>query len=378
MIKTNVHYWLALKFIPRLASHKKLALVQTYGITVLFDNANAILTSANGLSTKQLSAFIQPDWQRINTVIADCAACYSTILTFDDSFYPRLLKEIYDPPLVLFVQGNKHLLNADQVALVGSRHASVNGRESAFLLASQLVQNQIVVTSGLALGIDAAAHKGALNHDASTIAVVATGLDSVYPTRHKVLAQQILSKQGAIVSEFLPKTPAKPGHFPKRNRIISGLSVGVVVVEAAIKSGSLITARCALEQNRDVFAVPSTVNNPLAKGCHWLIKQGAKLVEETADIINELNLTPTSNTKKNTDYSKLPDQQSEEQNSYNKKPNKDLYKDELLANVGFEITPIDKIVLQSKGSIEDVLTQLTLLELKGLVTVVPGGYLRLK
>jgi len=378
--KTNLHYWLALKFVPRLAIHKKIALVNRYGICTLFSTSSSPLTSAHGLTAKQLCAFIKPDWQRIEKVISDSHACNSVIITFDDSHYPSLLKEIYDPPLVLFVQGNEQLLNTAQVAIVGSRHASINGRESAYILAEQLVQQGVVVTSGLALGIDAAAHKGALTAKSSTIAVVATGLDSVYPARHKTLAQQIIAENGAIISEFLPKVPAKAGHFPKRNRIISGLSAGVVVVEAAIKSGSLITARCALEQNREVFAVPSSINNPLAKGCHWLIKQGAKLVEDSADIVNELDLLKSTH-----QHSVLYLDQHKEQNNPNindnmgeKKLNKDLCKDELLASVGFEITPVDKVVSQSKLSVEEVLTQLTILELKGLVAVVPGGYLRLK
>jgi len=378
--KTNLHYWLALKFVPRLAIHKKIALVDKYGISTLFSTSSSPLTSAHGLTAKQLCAFIKPDWQRIEQVISDSYACNSVIITFDDSYYPSLLKEIYDPPLVLFVQGNEQLLNADQVAIVGSRYASINGRESAYILAEQLVQQGVVITSGLALGIDAAAHKGALTVNSSTIAVVATGLGSVYPARHKTLAQQIIAENGAIISEFLPKVPAKAGHFPKRNRIISGLSVGVVVVEAAIKSGSLITARCALEQNREVFAVPSSINNPLAKGCHWLIKQGAKLVEDSADIVNELDLLKSSHRRSALCLKQYKEQISPNinDNSCEKKLNKDLCKDELLASVGFEITPVDKVVSQSKLSIEEVLTQLTIFELKGLVAVVPGGYLRLK
>ena len=236
------------------------------------------------------------------------------------------------------------------------------------------MQAGLVITSGLALGIDASAHKGALTSNASTIAVVATGLDKVYPARHRTLAQQIIFHDGAIISEFLPGTLPKAGHFPKRNRIISGLSIGVLVVEAELKSGSLITARCALEQNREVFSIPSTINNPQAKGCHWLIKQGAKLVEEVADIVGELTFLDT-NTLELKQYkcsqgvvNKAIDQ---------KKQNKGLCVDELLASVGFEVTPVDKVVFRSKLPIEEVLTRLTLLELSGLVAAVPGGYLRL-
>lgn len=375
MNKTNIHYWLALKLVPRLAIHKKLALVDAYGVAALFSLPTlSPLTSAHSLTPKQLAAFNHPNWLLIDDVINNSNHCNSEIITFDDPLYPSLLKQIYDPPLVIFVQGNKKLLNQSQLAIVGSRSASISGRETAFKLAKELAEIGLIVTSGLALGIDAAAHKGALTSDASTIAVVATGLDKVYPARHRALAQQIISHHGAIISEFLPGTLPKAGHFPKRNRIISGLSVGVLVVEAALKSGSLITARCALEQNRDVFSIPSTINNPQAKGCHWLIKQGAKLVEEVADIIDELTFVNKSGLHLN--------KQNKSQEIVNKdivknSENKSLCEDELLASVGFEITPVDKVVSRSTLPVEEVLTRLTLLELSGLVVAVPGGYLRL-
>ena len=375
MNKTNIHYWLALKFVPRLAIHKKLALVDTYGIATLFSlPTSSPLTSAHNLTSKQLISFNHPNWLLINDIINNSNNCDSEIITFDDPLYPYLLKKIYDPPLVIFIQGNKQLLNKSQLAIVGSRSASISGRETAFEFAQQLAEMGLVISSGLALGIDAVAHKGALTSNASTIAVVATGLDKVYPARHRALAQQIISSRGAIISEFLPGTLPKAGHFPKRNRIISGLSIGVLVVEATLKSGSLITARCALEQNRDVFAIPSTINNPQGKGCHWLIKQGAKLVEEVADIIEELTFLDK--------WSLYSKQQEKSQGIVNndfvqKNQNKSLCVDELLASVGFEITPIDKVVSRSKLPIEEVLIRLTMLELSGLVAAVPGGFLRL-
>jgi DNA processing protein len=198
----------------------------------------------------------------------------------------------------------------------------------------------------------------------------------VYPARHKKLAKQIISSGGAIVSEFLPGVLPRAGHFPKRNRLISGLSVGVLVVEAEIKSGSLITARCALEQNREVFAIPSSILNTQARGCHWLIKQGAKLVEHCSDITDELNFV---------DQSSLHLEQSVQVNQAlvktreqggDKIIEKGLCNDVLLASVGFEITPIDKLVSRSQLPVEDVLTRLTMLELSGLVSAVPGGYIR--
>jgi len=375
--KSNIHYWLALKFVPRLAIHKKLALVDSYGLTALFSvtkKSSSPLTSANNLTAKQLAAFHQPDWSFIDEVIRASDACGSVVIAFDDAQYPKQLKQIYDPPLVLFAQGNAQLLNKMQIAIVGSRAASVNGRDTAFTIAQQLAEQGVVITSGLALGIDAAAHKGALTTSVGTIAVVATGLDKVYPARHKPLAKQIQANQGVIISEFLPGTSPKAGHFPKRNRIISGLSKGVLVVEATFKSGSLITARYALEQNRDVFAVPSTVNNPQAKGCHWLIKQGAKLVEQAVDIIEELSIDEYSELHLNHEQQTLENSVTIKDE---KNLNKDLCVDVLLASVGFEITPVDKVVSRSKLPIEEVLTRLTMLELSGLVVGVPGGYLRL-
>lgn len=375
MNKTNIHYWLALKLVPRLAIHKKLALVDAFGITALFSlPTSSPLTSAHNVTPKQLAAFHHPNWLFIDGIIHDSNNCNSEIITFDDPLYPCRLKQIYDPPLVIFIQGNKKLLNQSQLAIVGSRSASASGRETAFELAQQLAEVGLVITSGLALGIDAVAHKGALTSNASTIAVVATGLDKVYPARHRALAQQIITHRGAIISEFLPGTLPKAGHFPKRNRIISGLSIGVLVVEAALKSGSLITARCALEQNRDVFSIPSTINNPQAKGCHWLIKQGAKLVEDVADIIEELTFNNKSGLqlKKQKESQEIVNKEIDE-----KSKNKSLCADELLASVGFEITPVDKVVSRSKLPIEEVLTRLTMLELNGLVAAVPGGYLRL-
>jgi len=376
--KSNIHYWLALKLVPRLAIHKKLALVDSYGLTALFSSSkksSSILTSAHNLTPKHLAAFHQPDWQVIDEIINNSMRCYSEIITFDDLVYPYLLKQIYDPPLVIFVQGNKKLLNRKQLAIVGSRSASMNGRETAYEIAQQLVKAGLVVTSGLALGIDAAAHKGALTSRAGTIAVVATGLDKVYPARHRGLAKEIIDNDGAIISEFLPGTSPKAGHFPKRNRIISGLSEGVLVVEAALQSGSLITARCALEQNRDVFSIPSGISNPQAKGCHWLIKQGAKLVEETADIIDELAFIDNSSLHlKQQQKSQLIVNKEIDEKSINN----NLCVDGLLASVGFEITPVDKVVFRSKLPIAEVLTRLTMLELSGLVAAVPGGYLRLK
>jgi len=355
--KTHQEYWLALKFVPRLAVHKKLALVETYGLIQLFQSPELIITCK--LTASQRSAFTHPDWGKIEKIIGKSLSCQSEIICFDDQRYPKLLQAIYDPPLVLFIQGDSKLLNTNQIAIVGSRSATVSGRDSAGKFSYQLVEHNLVITSGMALGIDAAAHRGALQAKGKTIAVVATGLDKVYPSRHKLLSQEILQSGGLIVSEFVPGTLPKAGHFPKRNRIISGLSQGVLVVEAEVRSGSLITARCALEQGRDVFAIPGSINNSLAKGCHWLIKQGAALVDDVTDIVGELAV--------------LNNQPSTKENNCQQ----DLFNDPLLASVEYEVTPIDIVVSRNTLPVEVVLTRLTMLELKGHVVAVPGGYIRL-
>lgn len=363
---TPTHYWLAVKAIPRLASHKKIALVEKYGLTALF-SASTDLTKS-GLTSNQQLAISSPDWQAFSKIITDSHQCQSQIVTFDSLAYPLLLKEIYDPPIVFFIRGNIDLLSLPKMAIVGSRNATVSGREIACKLAGELSE-QFVVTSGMALGIDAQAHLGALNNKGFTIAVVATGLDITYPARHKVLQKNIIENNGLIISEFPPGVAPKAGHFPKRNRLISGLSLGVVVVEASLKSGSLISARCALEQGREVFAVPSSIYNIQAKGCHWLIKQGAKLVEDIADIVEEFddieseNLNLSRNKEKDNPTEKIAEQ--------------DLCNDSMLASVGYEITPVDLVVSRCKLPIDVVLTRLTVLELRGLVSAVPGGYLKL-
>lgn len=211
-----------------------------------------------------------------------------TILCLDNSDYPPLLKEIPDAPPLLFCWGDASLLTWPQIAIVGTRKPTQSGQKLAELFAAQLCQQGLAITSGLALGIDSIAHQTVVNHKAATIAVLGTGLANIYPRQHQRLAQQIVANQGLIVSEFLPNTPPINYHFPRRNRIISGLSLGVLVVEAAVDSGSLITAKLAAEQNREVWAIPSSVFNVQAKGCHALIKEGAALVETPEDILQDV------------------------------------------------------------------------------------------
>ncbi len=229
-----------------------------------------------------------PAQQELQRTLAWCAAHNVRILTHTDSDYPPLLKETHRAPPYLFVQGAVSALHQPQVAIVGSRSSTHNGKTQARGMAGELVAHGFTVTSGLALGIDSEAHRGALQSNGLTVAVVGTGIDRVYPQRNRMLAQAIVENGGALVSEFPLGTVAAPHNFPRRNRIISGLSLGTLVIEAAVRSGSLITARYALEQDREVFAMPGAVGNVLSRGCHALIKQGAVLVENAVDICEAL------------------------------------------------------------------------------------------
>jgi DNA processing protein len=213
------------------------------------------------------------------------------VLALGEPGYPELLANIPDPPLLLYIKGHVELLASPMLAMVGSRNASAQGRANALAFAESLSGAGLCIVSGLALGIDAAAHEGALKGSGATVAVVGTGPDLVYPARNRALCERI-GLEGCIVSEYPVGTPPLPGNFPKRNRIISGLAAGVLVVEAAVQSGSLITARQAAEQGRDVFAIPGSIHAALAKGCHILIREGAKLVDTAADVLEAMALSP--------------------------------------------------------------------------------------
>jgi DNA processing protein len=285
------------------------------------------------------------------------------VLRVNDASYPPQLKEIADPPPLLFVRGKPELLSGPQIAIVGSRNPSTSGLEIAFSFAKTLSQCGFTITSGLALGIDAASHLGALKANGYTIAVAGTGLDRIYPARHKDLATDIVNT-GAMISEFPPGTTAKANHFPRRNRIISGLCLGLLVVEAAKQSGSLITARMALEQNREVFAIPGSIHNPLARGCNALIREGAKLVETTQDILEELS----QYYQQDEDLTPTPMQST-----------LDLEQQTLLNLVMFSPTSIDTLVENTNESVEVISSMLLILELQGFLEACPGGgYTRIK
>ncbi len=361
---TTLKLWLALKLVPRLANNIKQQLVNQHSLAGVF-NLTAEQLLAIGLNSQQQKAILQPNWPQISQIISQCQSIHASIITLADNEYPQLLKQIHNPPIILFAQGNLKLLNQPQLAMVGSRNASFSAIEQCKKFAGQLAQHNLVITSGLALGIDSAAHRGALQVNGYTIAVVATGLDSVYPKRNKALADNILAANGLIISEYIPTSAPHPGCFPQRNRIISGISLGTFVVEAQIKSGSLISARSALEQNREVFAMPGAINNPQTKGCHSLIKQGAILVDELADILSVLDIPRTSGLYNNKVKKSVKSNQQ------------DLFIDPLLSNVDYETTSVDTVVSRSQLPTEEVLTRLMTLELRGLVTAVPGGFIKL-
>lgn len=284
------------------------------------------------------------------------------LITLSDPRYPRLLREIPDPPAALYVVGDPDLLSATQLGIVGSRNPTPGGSETAHAFASYLTQSGLTITSGLAMGVDAAAHRGALGAGGKTIAVAGTGLDRVYPARHRELAHEIAA-QGALISEFALGTPALAHNFPRRNRIISGLSLGVLVVEAALQSGSLITARLAAEQGREVFAIPGSIHNPLARGCHALIRQGAKLVETAADILEELG--PMAQIT-------APARQTD--GAGNITSGLGVEAMTLLDCLGFDPTPVDSLIERSGLTPEAVSSMLLVLELQGHVVAAPGGH----
>lgn len=317
---------------------------------------------AIGFNDKQIKALCSPNTSHIEKTLVACEEQGVAVLGFDSPYYPSLLQQIPDPPPVLFVKGNMRALCLPQLAIVGSRKASCSGREIAFQLAAEVAVNGLAVTSGMALGIDGKAHAGALNVGGKTVAVLGCGVNKVYPQRHANLYDDILTKGGCIVSEYGLNSAPRADNFPRRNRIISGLSQGVLVIQANVKSGSLITARLALEQGREVFAVPGSMHDPLHKGCHHLIKQGAKLVESAADILDELGL--------------LIEPEVEQKNEIHtqKKSTPDLCEDQLLASVDFEATAIDTVVSRSELPVEVVLARMINMELRGLVRAVPGGY----
>jgi len=286
------------------------------------------------------------------------------VLTLADAFYPPALLHIPDPPIVLYAKGNRALLSQTALAVVGSRNATAQGIANAEKFSANLSQGGLTIVSGMALGIDTAAHEGGLKGIGSTIAVIGTGCDLVYPARNRDLAHRI-AENGCLLSEYALGVPAIASNFPRRNRIISGLARGVLVIEAALQSGSLITARMAAEQGRDMFAIPGSIHSPLAKGCHQLIKQGAKLVESAQDILEELQYVATSSVEMKTLSSTTEDDDA-----------KDNDNDLVLHAMGFDPVDVDTLAARCALDVAALSTQLLTLELAGRAEMLPGGMYR--
>lgn len=318
------------------------------------------------LPAESLAGLRNPPWARVEQDLRWLDQPGHHLCSLHDPHYPTLLREIPTPPPVLFIRGDRQLLSSPQLAVVGSRHPSSVGRQNARAFASHLASAGLVVTSGLALGVDAEAHQGALE-TGRTIAVMGTGPDRLYPARHRELAQRIAS-EGALVSEFPPGTSPSAENFPRRNRLISGLTLGTLVVEATVQSGSLITARLAGEQGREVFAIPGSIHNPMARGCHALIRQGAKLVETGNDILEELGpLVATMETPPH-----APDTQAA-------RPTMELDAEyrALFDHLSEGALAIDTLVERSGLTAEAVSSMLLIMELQGYVTSTGGLYTRL-
>lgn len=367
---THLPYWLAALYLqdfgPRTFMRALSAFKAMHAEAEIdsFFKAEDNIYQVIGLNSHQIKALRAPDWQAVERDLAWSEQSQHAILALSDDRYPPLLKEITDPPLALYVWGDSLALSKKQIALVGSRQATPAGLKHAEYFAAQLVESGYAITSGLALGIDAAAHRGALSAKGCTLAVMGAGLAVIYPRSHEALAEKIVSEKGAVLSEFPRLSPPKASHFPRRNRIISGLSVGVLVIEAALKSGSLITARHAVEQGREVFALPGSIHQPLAKGCHYLIRQGAKLVEEVGDVLEELGSLSAIITPVKSKPTSLLEKVSSEEAA-------------LLTIIGHEITPVDVIILHSRLAMSKVSSLLLTLELKGYIQSVKGGYVRI-
>ena len=322
-------------------------------------DASAAELQAAGLNARQISQIKQPDMAQLDRDLAWAEMSANYLIPYFDRHYPPLLKETVSFPPLLYASGNIDLLKSPQIAIVGSRNCSPGGARTAFNFASHLSRSGLTITSGMATGIDAQAHLGALSASGQTIAVPGTGLDIIYPSKNKQLAYNIHEK-GLLLSEFPLGTGPRSENFPRRNRIISGLSVATLVVEATSRSGSLITAHQAVEQGREVFAIPGSIHNPQARGCHQLIRDGARLVEQASDIIEELASL----------LGYVAEQQSPAQSEAVRL---DLESEKLLNAIGYDPVSADELVERSGLTIDKLSSMLVLLELNDFIQSAPGG-----
>lgn len=391
---------LKLNQIPRFGSSKIIKLLEHLNFDEI-NNMQPIDFKSIGLNSSQINAWFNPDFKMIEQIINWQNSDQHIIHIFMDE-YPFLLKQISNPPIILFVKGDKNILNDNQIAVIGSRNCSRYGEYWAYEFSKKIVQSNLVVTSGLALGIDGISHKSSIENSGKTIAVLGSGLDNIYPHKHQKLAQNIIDSGGAVISEFYPKALPKAENFPRRNRIISGMSLGILVVEASLKSGSLITARLAMEQNRDVFVIPGAIQNSYSQGSNNLIKQGAILVDDFSDILNNIKIplkikTDTPITSK-TNYTqtefnfsnqlfseninKKTSDKTSEKNNLQPFPKKDENRWQQLPeiqqkigkHINFKAISIDDLSVATGITIENILVELLDLELNGLILNINGGY----
>lgn len=348
-------YLVALSLVSQLGARSISRLLKTFGSAKSAFEAGEKDLAESGLPPKAVAAMlrerekIDPDreWDKLSNANIG-------VLAIDDPLYPPLLKEIFDPPAVLYYRGEPGVFFKPCVAVVGSRSATEYGKSAAFKIAAELAAAGVTVVSGMARGIDTQAHLGALKANGSTVAVLGSGLDICYPPENIALREKI-AKSGAVISEFPPGTGPKPYHFPMRNRIISGLSLATVVVEAREKSGALITADCALEQGRDVFAVPGSINSPYSAGCHNLIKEGALLAASAADILRELGLPARD---------KVSDRGGDG----------DGDKETVLKAMQYEPVHLDSLHRTTGMGVAELLAVLTELEMEDKVKKMPGNF----
>jgi DNA processing protein len=345
--------WLRLTLVPGISVAKQHLLIEVYESAerALAAPRREIAATFGEACADRLASGPPPRW--IDAVSEWLEEPGNHVITIRDPEYPEALRQIAAAPCVVYARGRVELLNRPAVAIVGSRNASRQGLHDADAFAFALSESGLTIVSGLALGIDAAAHRGGLRGRSSSIAVVGTGVDEIYPRRNRALGQE-LATAGVLVSEFPLGTPPAKENFPRRNRLISGLARGVLVVEAATQSGSLITADYALEQNRDVYAIPGSIHSPLSKGCHRLIKDGAKLVESAADVLEDLGLDAAGAP------AELP--------ACNETP-----RDPLLRAMGYSPVSIDQLAERTGGAAGPLAARLALLEIEGAVCALAGG-----
>jgi DNA processing protein len=329
---------------------------------------------ASSLDARAPAWIEQPDEARIAADLAWLAQPGHRLLRYTDADFPPQLETIPQPPAALFVSGDASLLLRPQVAIVGARSASIAGKANARAFARTLAMAGFVITSGLADGIDGAAHEAVLDVEQPTFAVIGTGPDLVYPRKHRDLSAHV-EALGALVSEFPPGTAARTDHFPRRNRIIAGLSLGTVVVEAGLQSGSLITARLAGEQGREVFAVPGSIHNPLARGCHRLIREGARLVESASEIAQ--SLVPAARAlgaelAQRLDQSSVVERRERPKTATGGRHDDPDYQ-RLLDALGHEPVALDELIARTGQTAAVLSSMLLMLELEGSVEGLPGG-----